>query len=61
MTNLEWVRNTSEEDLAMLLMCPYDTIENVKSNELPCQKNKDESKQFCFNCLKGWLRKEQNK
>lgn len=58
MSNLEWIHSASEEELAMILMCPYDAIEDMPFNELPCNKEQNTDKEFCFQCLKRRLGKE---
>lgn len=58
MTNKEKILQMSDDDLAFVLMCPYDTVGDeddimpcVTKNDLPTVKN-------CVACIKEWLNKE---
>lgn len=58
MTNKEKILQMNDDDLAMVLMCPYDTVgepENVMpcvvGDILPTNKN-------CHQCVKDWLRRK---
>ena len=58
-TNLDLIRNASAENLALMVMCPYDTVEDVPFSELPCEKNpKASSPAACHRCLIEWLKQE---
>lgn len=57
MTNLEFIRQCDEDELALRLMCPYD-IDGAMFHELPCEKADDETPAFCHACVKKWLKEE---
>ena len=58
MTNREKILQMNDDDLALVLMCPYDTSGDLEDlmqcvvNDVPPQvKN-------CCQCIKDWLQKE---
>ena len=59
LTNADRIRNMSIDDLAAVIMCPYDTAGEDK-DIMPCaQEGEDpEFTKKCFECCKEWLRKE---
>lgn len=58
MTNLEFIRQADENELALRLMCPYD-IEGCKFEELPCSIDESkQSKEGCHKCVLDWLHSE---
>lgn len=61
MTNGDKIRTMSDEDLAMVLMCPYDTA-GEPINIMPCVKqngtNELAEPKFCHACVVEWLQRE---
>ena len=59
LTNADNIRNMSLEDLAAVIMCPYDTAGDPKEI-MPCiQEGEDpEFTKKCLECCKAWLQKE---
>ena len=56
MTNEEKIKAMETDDLAMIIMCPYDTLGNGL-DKLPCDwKLVDEPS--CHRCVVEWLQKE---
>ena len=60
MTNGDRIRNMNDEELAAVLMCPYDTVGDP-IDIMPCVK--DGKQQFvgveeCRECSISWLRRE---
>lgn len=58
-TNVDKIRNMSVDDLAAVIMCPYDTAGETKEI-MPCiQEGEDlEFTKKCMECCKAWLQKE---
>lgn len=56
MTNRDRIRAMKDEDLAFVLMCPYDTT-GEPENIMPCV-DKPPSVKNCCDCIKDWLQKE---
>lgn len=54
MTNAEKIKNMTDEELAMMLMCPaeYD-LEFSKASECKGEMNRN-----CYECTLKWLRKQ---
>ncbi len=50
MTNFGKIKNMSIEDMAMIIMCPYDGV--ADKGECP------ESYKNCVQCCKDWLERE---
>ena len=62
-TNADKIREMSDEDLSMVIMCPYETAgEDV--DIMPCIKETgvegQSTVQKCYECCKEWLQKEDN-
>lgn len=56
MTNGDKIRAMTDENLAVILMCPYDTYEDgPKCNTMPAS---DVTPVYCQKCLVGWLKEE---
>lgn len=56
MTNADKIRAMSDEDLALVIMCPYDTVGD-ESRIMPCILSAPRSKD-CYKCTLEWLRRE---
>ena len=58
-TNADKIRNMPLDDLAMMIVCPYDTV-GEPEEIMPCvQAGEDpEFTKKCFECCKAWLQKE---
>lgn len=58
-TNVDRIHNMSLDDLAAVIMCPYDTAGEDKEL-MPCvQEGEDpEFTKKCYECSKAWLQKE---
>ena len=59
-TNADRIREMSNEELAFVLMCPYDTA-GEPADIMPCVKdgsNMNASPKRCMQCTKEWLEKE---
>ena len=50
MTNGDRVRNMKDEDLAFVLMCPYEVEEGM------CNQNHQKN---CYSCALDWLKQEE--
>ena len=62
MTNKEKILQMSDDDLALVLMCPYDTSGNPE-DIMPCISEENKTGEFvspkyCHACLVDWLGKE---
>lgn len=58
MTNGDKIRNMTDEELAFVIMCPYDTI-GEEDEIMPCMKqNFKASPTNCCKCVEAWLKKE---
>lgn len=56
MTNREKINKMNDDDLALVLMCQYDTI---GGETMPCEDDKERpSVKRCCDCIKDWLGKE---
>lgn len=62
MKNRDRIKAMSDDDLAFILMCPYDTYGSGGYDELPCVKDEAicgmPDEKYCHGCLKAWLDKE---
>ena len=63
MTNLEWIRSLSAEEMSEvhLLFCPYEHERSL--TELPCYRDDLESldmvtQEQCDKCILAWLKEE---
>ena len=58
-TNADRYRNMSIEDLAAVIMCPYDTAGDPEEI-MPCVQAGDDPEitKKCLECCKVWLQKE---
>ena len=58
MTNADKIREMSNEDLAFILMCPYETVGNEK-DIMPCLNSVElPTTERCHKCIVEWLEKE---
>ena len=58
MTNKEKILQMNDDDLAFVLMCPYDTA-GEPEDIMPCVVNDDPpTVKNCVACIKEWLGKE---
>ncbi len=61
MTNGERIRAMSDDDLAIMIMCPYDTA-GEPENIMPCIKefntNEIVPPKYCHACCTEWLKRE---
>ena len=58
MTNAEKIKKMSNDDLAFILMCPYDTAGDPE-DIMPCVSNDNPpSVKHCCECIREWLLKE---
>ena len=62
MTNADRIRKMTDEELTKIIMCPYDTVgESV--DIMPCIRDGkvqvSVSPQFCYECMRKWLRAEE--
>jgi hypothetical protein len=59
MTNADKIRSMSDEQLAEVYPCPYDT---AGSNIMPCILDDDvmgrPTEEYCRKCMLDWLKKE---
>ena len=55
-TNADRIREMSNEELAFVLMCPYDTV-GEQADIMPCVKYRSNPSR-CMQCMKEWLEKE---
>lgn len=56
MTNGDKIRQMTDEELAEILMCPYDDCGKMLEN---CEKFKDVNRaRRCQECSKAWLKRE---
>ena len=59
MTNADKIRNMTDEELAMIIMCPYDT---AGKEIMPCILDGEDPEFMpqgrCFECTTKWLKKE---
>lgn len=59
MTNADIIRNMPDEELAMIIMCPYDT---AGEEIMPCILDGEDPEFMpqgrCFECTTKWLKKE---
>ncbi len=57
-TNMDRIRRMSEEELAEVLMCPYDSAGNL-FDEIPCYDGRKlVTKEECRKCCVNWLKSE---
>ncbi len=54
MTNAEKIRNMTDEDLAMMLMCPAEYDESF-NKQCGCNGSMDKN---CLKCTIAWLHQE---
>lgn len=54
MTNAEKIRNMTDEDLAMMLMCPAEYDESF-NKQCGCNGSMDKN---CLKCTIAWLQQE---
>lgn len=54
-TNYEKVKEMSIEDMALMIMCPYDTLGD---DVMPCIDSDTASQKQCYECTLNWLKKE---
>ena len=54
MNNGDKIRKMSNEDLAMVLMCPFESMEDVEM-ECDLTTSIENKKQHCYDCVKRWL------
>jgi len=61
MTNADRIRQMTDEELAFIIMCPYDTT-GKPSEIMPCVKDGNIQElvppQFCYECTTKWLQAE---
>ena len=59
LTNADKIRNMSIDDLAAVIMCPYDTAGEQKEI-MPCVEAGEDPEftKKCYECCKAWLQKE---
>ena len=61
MTNGDKIRNMTDEELAFILMCPYDTAGDP-IDIMPCvtaeRTQEFVSPKECMECMAAWLKKE---
>ena len=58
MTNFEKIKEMPVEDLAVVIMCHYDTLEGEKEI-MPCiDADTNASPQRCYECCLNWLKGE---
>lgn len=59
MTNREKINNMTDEELAFVLMCPYDTL-GKSFDEIPCHADGSTTEQVtpqrCMECAVAWLK-----
>lgn len=66
MTNLEWLRTLSAEDLSEmhLLHCPYEMADQMPVTNHPCWKGFDNicdvTQEYCDNCVLKWLKEDRH-
>ena len=51
-TNADRIRNMTDEELALVIMCPYDNL----PGECTCEE--DDSRANCIKCCLEWLQAE---
>lgn len=51
-TNADRIRNMTDEELALIIMCPYDNL----PGECTCEE--DDSRANCIKCCLEWLQAE---
>lgn len=59
-TNADRIRSMSDEELAVIIMCPYDTAESGL-DQMPCAKDgiqKMVTVEECRKCSIAWLQSE---
>ena len=60
-TNADRIRNMSDEELALVIMCPYDTVGDLKEI-MPCIKEHGNNElvppQYCYDCTMNWLKEQ---
>ena len=60
-TNIDRIRKMSAEELAAVLMCPYDVDETSVGEAIPCYRNDRQelvTKEECRKCCVNWLKSE---
>ena len=60
-TNIDRIRTMSEEELAAVLMCPYDVDETSFGEKIPCYQNDRQelvTEEECRKCCVNWLKSE---
>lgn len=61
MTNADRIRKMTDDELAEIIMCPYDTV-GKPANIMPCVRDGNMQvsvpPQFCYECMRKWLRAE---
>lgn len=59
MTNADKIRNMPDEELAMIIMCPYDTAgDEIMSCILDGKDPEFQPPGSCYKCISKWLKKE---
>lgn len=60
-TNADRIRNMSNEELALAIMCPYDTAGDSKEI-MPCIKEHGNNElvppKYCYTCVMNWLKEK---
>lgn len=61
MTNADKIRNMTDEELAIMIMCPYDTTGD-ENEIMPCIKDGMDPEFMppgsCFKCISKWLQED---
>ena len=60
-TNIDRIRTMSEEELAAVIMCPYDLDETSFGEKIPCYQNGRQelvTEEECHKCCVNWLKSE---
>lgn len=53
MTRLEQIKNMAAEQLAPLLLCPYES-----ADKMPCAGDCHVTEEQCHECMIAWLKEE---
>lgn len=53
MTRLEQIRNMAADQLAPLLLCPYESVD-----KMPCAGDCHVTEEQCHECIISWLKEE---
>lgn len=57
MTNADKIRNMSDEELAEIILCPYETAGD-ESEIMPCMLEGKQTVETCRKCCVEWLKRE---